>query len=321
MDVLSRGFIFENKIYFGFSPLNLEMDVISAKETYNGLYMIDSQNNLWLCVNKNSTPVITLITDEILVRDVCSYGDDLLILSTDGKLFYRKVEDGHLEIFGVEATFKYLNSDPYKNVVLIDTRGNLWTKSTGLINPPTEYYDGLNLIQYTTDIKFKQAEYGGSNLMCLDDDGNIYVYGSNTKRDLFSDELFFQTVSKLDGPISFNKIAKSVMATVLIDSENNLWICGYYSDFNGVEPRQVLQGVGDVSVGPHHTFVKLLDGTLMYHSIEPWPLQFFGEEPDDYVRGQFNIIYGMTADKLFNDMTAPSKRFYSTKSAAFIKNI
>lgn len=348
MDNFDRGFITNGNIYFTDNPVQrLPMKVISVKIMSFAMYIIDEENNLWYgYVTTNSEgnfdeygDVIMVLEFELLiyevkVADICEYGQDLIILSKEGELYSMNNPKGRgsLEKIDIDAKFVSINSEGESMlggavaIVAIDTRGNLWSNQINFIEDEQGYLNHvqrIDLQQRTQDIYFEQAEYGNKNLMCLDNEGDLYCVGKNTSNDLIVDEENVNQLTKILFPTKFRKIFKTREYTALIDVDNSLWICGKHfsyiqmldrmgvpisqRDYN--TPRKILENVDSVSGSIDHTLVKLLDGTLMIDTAD----QIIRNA--DHIPGTYLILEDMTADKLFNHIDRPVVRFFRTKSA------
>lgn len=320
MDPELRGVIFDNKIYFGREPLDLPFYVKLAKiidETE--LYIIDTNNNLWLCVSENhdkdvfeydenemAKPVLTQITKGLNVVDVIqNVRSSILILTADGKLFFHDFvyfDEIKLGVELVSISFKR------EKIIGIDREGNLWKGTTF-----------ENFKQYTKDIRFLQAETNDDNLICLNDEGYLYVMGTNRNYDICCDEQLIPVLTKISTPIQFKKIFRERLFTAFIDTENNLWLCGHPFLSIGIRQRLdadlklhfVIANVADVSIGRKYLMAHLLDGTLMIYSSKPWPINDNGNFSPD----TFNVVNGIEVDRLFNNMDTRDRRFRKTKSA------
>lgn len=239
------GFIVDHKVYLiGNSYLKLPMNVVSVKiffyEPFNPI-IIDNENNLWLCsINPNTNRLLdeynnitiianpTLLTDKVKVVDVCQYGPNLIILSKDGDLYfmhdYKKI--GNIEKLDIDTKFVSINSTgTFRGVnilvVAIDDRGNLWSNSDNFLGPAmTKYYSHhvnkfntdvgqFKFKQCTTDINFVQAEYGGDNLMCLDNEGDLYCIGRNYSYDLILNRKKIYEFTKISLPIKIRKFFRA----------------------------------------------------------------------------------------------------------------
>lgn len=227
MDPLLSRFIFDKNTYPG-SHLPIVVTFTKKIPGDEFFFLIDDQNSLWIC-SLDPELAVFLVTDKVKVIDVCNYGDNLIVLSDDGDLYfiYDYFQKGGYNIgkIDIDAKFISINSGGDGWISAIDIFGNLWSNYIGFFGSPLNY-NYINLIQYTKDISFVQAEYGTENLMCLDGGGNLYCIGNNYYYDLILDQITIEQLTKLTCPIKFRKISKQFLYTLLIDVENNLWICG-----------------------------------------------------------------------------------------------
>lgn len=321
MDLFQRGFIFDGKIYFGKNPYDLPMKVISVKSYPDRLYIIDENGGLWLFDYdpnvENVQARLKHLVDNIRIMDVCEYGEkELIVLSEEGDL-YLYYGGKKLERIYTDAKFMVINSSLESYVVAIDVNGNLWSRDIIFLKKPYISSGKIDLVQCTDMIKFKQAEYGIGNLICLDEDGNLYCIGSNTNKDLIVDIPYINGFTKLNCNKKFKKIIKSNDYTALIDVKNDLWICGKYFRTLVTDPMsrpiKIAENVLDVSVGQSHIFIKLSDDKLIIDSIYTWPIvkgvnrQVDSYETMDIGSERYSILEGMHAYKFFNNMFRGNK--------------
>lgn len=321
----SPGIIFNNELYFNRDPSNLGINVFSAKTMISEksvdsrrLYVIDTEDAAWEVSYKNGS-YKAYKDDEIDVPiiDIAVSLDrnNTCILTREGDIFISTYSQTEYRQLNLGTKFKSIHSGFRHELIAIDVNGNLWSNGIPLEEKKKDV--GTNLIQYTKNIVFIQAEFGADNLTCLDVEGNIYVLGDTSAHDLLSFGGDTDVFKKVSSPIKFRKISKAFVYTALIDVNDNLWICGRYfglkentgSNFRDYfKLKYYLPNVKDIAVSDDYILVQLFDNSLMISSTKPWP------DRENFIEGEFTAIEAMKADKLFNVMNK-EKRFNRTKSA------
>lgn len=241
--------------------------LVDVTQTDYGIFVIDEKGQLWAWGEKigytsdsyyQYFPIcLTKLEGNALygkqIKYITSYRSNISVIDNDGKLYistsgnFECMNDKYPELANVQ--FKKISIDN-GTYIAIDNQNKLWAwgnNSSGRLGTnTTENVNAPVCVSNLNDtplkgIKVVDVSTHWSSTLILDENGKVWACGSNSGHlgngttggaiitpicisDIETNPLYGKTITNVN--ISFS--GKSI----LLDSENNIWVCGK-SDYNG----------------------------------------------------------------------------------------
>ncbi len=188
-----------------------------------------------------------------------------------------------------------------KHTVALDDEGNVWTwgynEMGQLGDGTTEHKSKPVAVSKETGLgKVTQIAAGVYHTVALDDEGNVWTWGSNRNGQLGDGTTEYKSkpvaVSKETGLVKVTQIAAGVYHTVALDDEGNVWTWGdnYFGQLgddtrqNEKKPKKTtLEKVKKIAAGYDHTAVIDEEGNVW-----TWGYNLYGQLGDgtlDRIKG------------------------------------
>ena len=242
----------------------IEYVQVSVGEHY--MIALDNEGNIWSWGNNRegqlgngskgeNVLVPTKITNGIKYTQISAGDKHSLALDNEGNIWsWGYNYDGELGngSSGANANIlvptKIANGVKYTQIsvgprysLAVDNEGNIWSwgyNSDGQLGNGESGYDKDILIptKITNETKYQQISAGNEHSLALDNEGNIWSWGSNSEGQLgngksgYSENVLIPT--KITNGTKYTSIVAGNYTTLALDNDGNLWICG--RNYDGV---------------------------------------------------------------------------------------
>ena len=132
--------------------------------------------------------------------------------------------------------FEKISTDPYRVSMALDVNGDIWTWGSNGYGQLGNGQDNVTVkrpIKITNSTKFKEISMGVYHALAIDNEGNIWSWGSNTGGQLGNGQISSDKVlipTQIVSKVKFRQVNAGEMCSVALDEEGDIWTWGIMQD-------------------------------------------------------------------------------------------